>query len=77
MDKPFVHRYIPNTTPGVREAILKEIGVDSVDQIYEEIPEPLRFKGKLNIPEVAGARSSRWPSGLRRCWRRTGRPTSS
>lgn len=51
MSKGLVHRYIPNTAPGVREAMLKAIGFDSVDQIYEEIPAELRFKGKLNIPK--------------------------
>ena len=51
MSKPFVHRYIPNTAPGVREQMLKEIGVKDVEEIYEEIPEELRFKGKINIPE--------------------------
>jgi len=51
MSKGFVHRYIPNTAPGVREAMLKAIGFNSVDQIYEEIPEVLRFKGELNIPK--------------------------
>lgn len=51
MPDTFVHRFIPNTAPGVREAMLEEIGFDSVDQIYEEIPEELRFKGELNIPK--------------------------
>jgi len=51
MIKPFVHRFIPNTAPGVREAMLKEIGLASVDQIYEEIPAELRFTGKLNLPK--------------------------
>jgi glycine dehydrogenase subunit 1 len=51
MSESLVHRYVPNTAPGVREAMLKEIGVDSVDQIYEEIPQALRFKGELNIPK--------------------------
>jgi glycine dehydrogenase subunit 1 len=31
--------------------MLKEIGFESVDQIYEEIPEVLRFKGTLDIPK--------------------------
>lgn len=51
MRKGFVHRYIPNSAPGIREEMLKEIGIEDVEQIYEEIPEALRFTGKLNIPE--------------------------
>lgn len=45
------HRYIPNTAPGVREEVLREIGVDSVDEIYLEIPEDMRFIEDLNIPK--------------------------
>ena len=51
MSKTFVHRYIPNSAPGVREAMLKEIGYDDVEQIYEEIPKALRFRGELKIPK--------------------------
>lgn len=51
MSTPFVHRFIPNSAPGVRESMLEEIGISDVEQIYEEIPEELRFKGELNIPK--------------------------
>jgi len=51
MTKPFVHRFIPNSAPGIREEMLKEIGYESVDEIYEEIPEKLRFKGDLRLPK--------------------------
>ena len=44
------HRFIPNSSPGVREAMLAEIGVGSVEEIYEEIPAELRFTGKLDLP---------------------------
>jgi glycine dehydrogenase subunit 1 len=50
MNQPFFHRYIPNSAPGVREAMLREIGVSSVDDLYDEIPEALRLKGALNLP---------------------------
>ena len=51
MTKTFTHRYIPNSAPGVREAMLRVAGYESVDQIYEEIPAELRFKGQLNLPK--------------------------
>jgi len=51
MTDRWVHRYIPNSAPGVREAMLKEIGVESVEDIYTEIPEGLRYSGKMNIPQ--------------------------
>ncbi len=51
MGKPFVHRYLPNSAPGVREAMLKAIGVRDVEEIYEEIPAAIRFTGELNMPK--------------------------
>ncbi|HXZ99526.1 MAG TPA: aminomethyl-transferring glycine dehydrogenase subunit GcvPA [Candidatus Binatia bacterium] len=52
MTEALVHRFIPNSSPGMREAMLAEIGVDSVDRIYEEIPAGLRFEGKLDLPHA-------------------------
>lgn len=45
------HPYMPNSVPEIRDYMLKEIGVANVDELYSEIPEALRFKGKLNMPE--------------------------
>jgi glycine dehydrogenase subunit 1 len=50
-ERPFIHPYIPNAVPATKEAMLREIGIDSVEEIYAEIPERLRFKGRLDIPE--------------------------
>lgn len=50
MTSDLVHRFIPNSAPGVRESMLAEIGVASVDEIYEEIPEAVRFAGVLDLP---------------------------
>ena len=50
MTTTFNHRFIPNSSPGVREEMLAEIGVSSVEEIYEEIPAELRFKGELSLP---------------------------
>lgn len=50
MTSDLVHRYIPNSAPGVRQAMLDVIGVASVDEIYEEIPETVRFSGSLDLP---------------------------
>jgi glycine dehydrogenase subunit 1 len=49
--KPFVHPYIPNSVPEVKAAMLREIGVRSVEDLYADIPERLRFRGRLNLPE--------------------------
>jgi glycine cleavage system P protein (glycine dehydrogenase) subunit 1 len=46
-----VHPYIPNSAPDAREAMLAVIGVDQVDALYREIPDRLRFKRPLDLPE--------------------------
>jgi glycine dehydrogenase subunit 1 len=55
--KPFVHPYIPNSVPEVKAEMLKTVGVENVETLYQEIPERLRFKRKLNIPEPFMAES--------------------
>lgn len=47
-----VHPYIANSVPEIEAAMLKEIGLDSVEDVYREIPENLRFQEKLDIPEA-------------------------
>jgi len=51
MAKQFSHPYIPNSVPEIKEEMLKEIGVTDVEALYQEIPEKLRFKRKLNLPK--------------------------
>ncbi|MGO8683161.1 MAG: aminomethyl-transferring glycine dehydrogenase subunit GcvPA [Thermoleophilia bacterium] len=48
--EPFIHPYIPNSVPATRAAMLREIGISDVEEIFAEIPDRLRFKGTLNIP---------------------------
>jgi glycine dehydrogenase subunit 1 len=50
-DKPFIHPYIPNSVPEVKERMLREIGVGTVDELYADIPERLRFRGRMDLPE--------------------------
>ncbi|GLH73125.1 glycine dehydrogenase [Geothrix limicola] len=49
------HPYIPNSEPGTKAAMLAEIGAASMDELYADIPESLRFRGTLNIPEALPA----------------------
>jgi len=44
-------RYIPNTEEQKRE-MLKEVGVSSFEDLIESVPQEVRFKGRLNIPEA-------------------------
>lgn len=50
-EKPFIHPYIPNSVPAVKEQMLREIGVRSLDELYADIPERLRFRGRMDLPE--------------------------
>ena len=50
-ERPLVHPYIPNSVPEVKQEMLREIGVESIEELYEEIPDHLRVKGLLNLPE--------------------------
>lgn len=49
--KPFVHPYIPNSVPAIKAEMLKSVGAENVETLYQEIPEELRFKRKLNLPK--------------------------
>lgn len=45
------HRYIPMTESD-KASMLEAIGIQSVDELFEDIPESVRFTGKLNIKEA-------------------------
>jgi len=47
----FVHPYIPNSVPEMKAKMLEAIGVEDIEDLYEDIPEHLRFKRELNLPE--------------------------
>ncbi|GBF11002.1 aminomethyl-transferring glycine dehydrogenase subunit GcvPA [Tepidibacillus sp. HK-1] len=44
-------RYIPNTVEDQRE-MLAAIGVESVEDLFADIPQTVRFEGELNIPKA-------------------------
>jgi len=50
--KGIVHPYIPNSVPEIKEQMLREIGVKDIEELYGDIPDFLRFKGKMNLPEA-------------------------
>lgn len=49
--KPIVYPYIPNSVQATKEAMLREVNAKSVEELYADIPESIRFKGRLNLPE--------------------------
>jgi glycine dehydrogenase subunit 1 len=47
---PVVYPYIPNSVPEVKEQMLQEVGAESVDEFYEDVPDSLRLERPLNLP---------------------------
>jgi glycine dehydrogenase subunit 1 len=45
------HRYLPMTERD-REAMLREIGVSTVEELFADIPAEVRFKGRLAVSEA-------------------------
>ena len=44
------HRYLPLTEKDKKE-MLDTIGIESISELFEDIPESVRFKGELNLKE--------------------------
>ena len=49
--KKIVYPYIPNSVPATKEAMLKAVYAESVEEFYADIPDSIRLKRKLNLPE--------------------------
>lgn len=47
-----VHPYIPNMVPEVKQEMLDEIGVHSIEELFSCIPDELQFTGTMNIPKA-------------------------
>ena len=50
-EKKMKHRYLPMTETD-KQAMLETIGVTSVDELFSDIPEKVRFKGEYNIKKA-------------------------
>lgn len=48
----FAHPYIPNTVPEVQAEMLREIGANSIEELFDGIPDELHYKKEMNIPEA-------------------------
>jgi glycine dehydrogenase subunit 1 len=46
-----MHRYLPMTEQD-RKEMLQTVGVETVDELFQDIPESVRFKGELNIKKA-------------------------
>ncbi len=45
------HPYIPNSIPAVRRAMLDAVGATDVEEFYADIPEHLRLRRDLDLPD--------------------------
>ena len=50
--KKFVHPYIPNSVAEVQEEMLREIGASSMDEMFDCIPDDVKFKGTMAMPKA-------------------------
>ena len=46
-----VYPYIPNSVPDVKKAMLREVGAKNAEEFFEDVPENLRIKGEMNLPD--------------------------
>jgi len=44
------HPYLPNSVPEIKQKMMDAIGVKSIEDLYADIPDSLRFKGELKVP---------------------------
>ena len=63
-DPSNAHRYIPNSTEDIPE-MLRVIGVDSIDRLFDTIPDDVKLNRLLDIPGPwSEVESRRWFRGL-------------
>ncbi len=49
--KATVYPYIPNSAPEVKRQMLEAVGAESTEDLFEDVPEKLRLKGRMTLPE--------------------------
>ena len=47
---PRPHPFMPNSAPAVRRQLLDALGIDNVDELFEQIPPEHRYRAPLNLP---------------------------
>jgi glycine dehydrogenase subunit 1 len=66
VDDSRAYPYIPNSVPAIKREMLQAVGAETVDEFYADVPEALRHKERLNLPEplLAEAALKRHVEGL-------------
>ncbi|MFQ6065192.1 MAG: aminomethyl-transferring glycine dehydrogenase subunit GcvPA [Candidatus Bathyarchaeia archaeon] len=44
------HPYIPNSIRRIKEDMMREVGIESIEELYADVPAKFRLKGRLNLP---------------------------
>ena len=50
MVESHAYPYIPNSAPEVKKAMMRDIGIKSVEELYSDVPKQLMLKRRLNLP---------------------------
>jgi glycine dehydrogenase subunit 1 len=45
-----IHPYLPNSVPEIKEKMMEKIGINSINELFFDIPKEFIFKNELNIP---------------------------
>jgi glycine dehydrogenase subunit 1 len=45
-----IHPYLPNSVPEIKEMMMEKIGINSIDDLFRDIPKEFIYKGELEIP---------------------------
>jgi len=48
------HPYMPNSLEDAKSEMLEEVGVAGIDELYEQMPESVRFDDELDLPSPTG-----------------------
>ena len=51
------HPFMPNSVPAIKQGLLKELGIKSVEALYQQIPSDHRLSRPLNLPPALSAES--------------------
>jgi len=50
LTEPYTHPYIPNSKPEIKKAMMEEIGIENIDELYSDIPKRFMLKHRLHLP---------------------------
>jgi len=52
MTNSFPHPYIPNSIRKIKEEMMGEIGIESIEELYADVPQKFRLRRRLNLPDT-------------------------